>query len=306
MGSHIVERCLADGARVRVFSTAKSTRNIEHLGKNPRLTLVKGDITDFNALAKASKGIDLVMHFASFTNSNETYRNPLKDFQVNVSGTLLLLEAMRKNNINKIVFASTGKVYGKPQYTPIDERHPINPLDPYSAGKHVCEEYISLYGKVFNLNYIILRIFGIYGPRQIPKPGSLVGVISIFIESILSGKNISIYGDGKLKRDFLYIDDFVKIVFRLLKNDLWKNTFNIASGKSITLNELVKILAKKLVSHKFKVNFKEPLESDVDLLPDASFLKAKIHYKPAIGLEEGIERYIDWYKQRRVYGPSAV
>ncbi len=104
----------------------------------------------------------------------------------------------------------------------------------------------------------------------------------------------------------MYIDDFVKIVFRLLKKDLWKNTFNIASGKSITLNELVKILAKKLVSHKFKVNFKEPLENDVDLLPDASFLKAKIHYKSAIGLEEGIERYIDWYKQRRVYGPSAV
>lgn len=306
LGSYIVERCLADGAKVRVFSTAKSTRNIEHLRKDPRLTLAKGDITDFNSLAKASKGIDLVMHFASFTNSNETYRNPLKDFQINVSGTLLLLEAMRKNNINKIVFASTGKVYGKPQYAPIDEKHPANPVDPYSLGKRVCEEYISLYGKIFNFDYIILRIFGIYGPRQIPKPGSLAGVISIFAENILNGKDIVIYGDGKLKRDFLYIDDFIEAVFRLLKNGLWKNTFNIASGKSVTLNELTKILAKKLVSHKFKVNFKEPLESDVDLLPDVSFLKAKIHCNPAIGLEEGIERYIDWHKQRRIYGPSAV
>jgi UDP-glucose 4-epimerase len=303
LGSHIVERCLADGAGVRVFSTAKNAGNIEHLRKNPRLTLVRGDITDFDSLAKASKGVDLVMHFASFTNSNETYRNPLKDFQINVSGTLLLLEAMRRNNINKIIFASTGKVYGKPQYAPMDESHPINPADPYSAGKHVCEEYISLYGKIFDFDYIILRIFGIYGPRQIPKPGSLVGVISIFVEEILNGKGIVIYGNGKLKRDFLYIDDFVKIVFGLLKKGLWKNTFNIASGKSVTLNELTRILAKKLESHKFKVNFKEPLESDTDLSPDVSFLRAKIHYRPAIGLEEGIEKYIDWYKQRRVYGP---
>ena len=306
LGSHIVERCLADEARVRVFSTAKTVRNIEHLRKNPRLNLITGDITNLNSLVKATKGIDLVMHFASFTKTNETYRNPLKDFQINVSGTLLLLEAMRKNNINKIVFASTGKVYGKPQYTPIDENHPIDPVDPYSTGKYVCEKYISLYGKIFNLDYIIMRIFGIYGPRQIPKPGSLVGVISIFVENILNGKGIVIYGDGKLKRDFLYIDDFVNITFSLLNNERWKNTFNIASGRAITLNELIKILANKLKSYKFKVNFKEPLENDVDLLPDVSFLKAKINYKPTIGLEEGIERYVNWYKQRVSYGPSSV
>lgn len=298
MGSHIVERCLDEHAQVRVFSTGKTFRNIEHLRKNPRLNLITGDITNLNSLVKATKGIDLVMHFASFTKTNETYRNPLKDFQINVSGTLLLLEAMRKNNINKIVFASTGKVYGKPQYIPIDENHPIDPVDPYSTGKYVCEKYISLYGKIFNLDYIIMRIFGIYGPRQIPKPGSLVGVISIFVENILNGKDIIIYGDGKLKRDFLYIDDFVNITFSLLNNERWKNTFNIASGRAITLNELTKILAKKLKSYKFKINFKEPLENDVDLLPDVSFLKAKINYKPTIGLEEGIERYINWYKQR--------
>jgi len=298
LGSHIVERCLDEHAQVRVFSTGKTFRNIEHLRKNPRLNLITGDITNLNSLVKATKGIDLVMHFASFTKTNETYRNPLKDFQINVSGTLLLLEAMRKNNINKIVFASTGKVYGKPQYIPIDENHPIDPVDPYSTGKYVCEKYISLYGKIFNLDYIIMRIFGIYGPRQIPKPGSLVGVISIFVENILNGKDIIIYGDGKLKRDFLYIDDFVNITFSLLNNERWKNTFNIASGRAITLNELTKILAKKLKSYKFKINFKEPLENDVDLLPDVSFLKAKINYKPTIGLEEGIERYINWYKQR--------
>jgi UDP-glucose 4-epimerase len=306
LGSHIAERCLAEGSEVRVFSTAKTTGNIEHLKHNSQFSLVAGDIADFDSLCGVLKDIDLVMHFASFTKTEETYRDPLKDFRVNVSGTLLLLEAMRKNSVNKIVFASTGKVYGRPQYSPIDEKHPIEPLDPYSAGKYTCEKYISLYSKIFDIDYINLRIFGIYGPRQIPKPGSLVGVISIFVENILKGRDIVIYGDGKLKRDFLYIDDFVNIAVNLVNNGLWRNTFNIASGRAVTLNELTAILKDKLKSHQFKVHFKDPLDTDADLSPDLSFLKSKIDYSPSVTLEEGIDRYIDWYKKRAQYGPSAV
>lgn len=306
LGSHIVERCLADQARVRVFSTGKSIRNIEHLRKNPCLSLVKGDITDFDSLVKALKGIDLVMHFASFTKTAETYSDPLKDFQVNVRGTLLLLDAMRKNNVNKIIFASTGKVYGRPQYYPVDEKHPVDPPDPYSLGKYVCEKYIALYHKIFHLDYLILRLFGIYGPRQIPKPGSLAGVISIFVENILNGKDIVIYGDGKLKRDFLYVDDFVHICLELVNRDLWQNTFNVASGSNVTLNELIKILSKKLKSYKFKVSFKEPLKSDVDLCPGVSSLKAKIRYEPQVSLEEGVERYIHWYQRKTKHGPATI
>lgn len=306
LGSHIVERCLNEGSYVRVFSTGNTTDKIRHLVKNPCLSVIQGDITDFNSLMKATKGIDLVMHFASFTRTGETYYAPLKDFKTNVSGTLLLLEAMRKNEVGKIVFASTGKVYGNAQYTPIDEKHPIEPVDPYGVGKYVCEKYISLYHKLFKAGYINLRIFGIYGPRQLPKPGSLVGVISIFVENILKGKDIAIYGDGSLKRDFLYIDDFVNITFNLIKHGLWGNTFNIASGRQVTLREVVEILSRELKSHKFKVRFKRPLKSDVDLVPDISFLKSKIDYRPGISLEEGITRYIAWYKEQVCYGPKAV
>ncbi|MDD4979710.1 MAG: SDR family NAD(P)-dependent oxidoreductase [Candidatus Omnitrophica bacterium] len=306
LGSHIVQRCLEEDARVIVFSTGKALRNVEHLQANPRLDLIAGDMTDAASLKKAAKGADLVMHFASFTKTGETFSDPLKDFQVNVRGTLLLLDAMRENNVNKIVFASTGKVYGTPQYSPVDEKHPIDPPDPYSLGKYVCEKYIALYHKIFRFDYLILRLFGIYGPRQIPKPGSLVGVISIFVKNICNGEDVVIYGDGKLKRDFLYVDDFVRTCLNLLDKDLWQNTFNIASGRVVNLNELIKILAKKLESHKFKVSFKGPLKSDVDLCPDVSSLKAKIHYEPRISLEEGIGRYIQWYKQKTNYGPKAV
>lgn len=306
LGSHIVQRCLEEGARVRVFSTGKVLRNVEHLQANQGLDLIAGDMNDVISLERAVKDVDLVMHFASFTKTEETFSDPLKDFQVNVRGTLLLLDAMRKNKVNKIVFASTGKVYGTPWYSPVDEKHPIDPPDPYSLGKYVCEKYIALYHKIFSFDYLILRLFGIYGPRQIPKPGSLVGVISIFVENIYNGKDVVVYGDGNLKRDFLYVDDFVHICLKLVDKDLWQNTFNIASGSVVNLNELIKILAKKLESHKFKVGFKGPLKSDVDLCPDVASLKAKINYEPRISLEEGIGRYIQWYQQKTNYGPKAI
>lgn len=296
LGSHMVERCLTEQADVRVFSTGRTIKNIEHLQSNPHLSLIWGDMTDFACLSKAVKGIDLVLHFAAFTKTGETYYDPLKDFQISVLGTISLLDAMRKHNVKKIVFASTGKVYGKPQYSPVDEGHPINPEDPYSLGKYVCEEYLELYSKLFAFDYIILRLFGIYGPGQVPKAGSFVGVISIFVDNILKGKDVIIYGDGQLKRDFLYVDDFVEICVLLLHLGLWQNTFNIASGRVVTLNDLIKILAQKLEPHKFKINFKEHLKGDVDLCPDVSFLKTKTKYEPKVNLEEGIERYIHWCK----------
>lgn len=306
LGSHIARECLARGAKVRVISTGRNKRNIGDLLKKPNFSLFAGDITDFDFLVESLKGIDLVMHFASFTETGKTYRGPLMDFKVNVTGTLLLLEAMRKNNVSKIIFASTGKVYGRPKYAPQDESHPVEPLDPYSTGKYVCEKYICLYGKLFGIDYLNLRIFGIYGPGQTPKPGSLVGVISIFVENILKGNGITIYGDGTLKRDFLYVEDFTRIVLKLLEKGLWQNTFNIASGKIVTLNELADILRKNLKSYKFKINFKGPLESDADLEPDTSLLKAKINFEPKVSLPQGIQRYIDWYTQREGHGLKAV
>ncbi|RJO64010.1 MAG: NAD-dependent epimerase/dehydratase family protein [Candidatus Omnitrophota bacterium] len=306
LGSYIVQRCLDEKARVRVFSTGAQLDNIRHLLKNPRLHFIASDMSDAASLGKAVRGVDLVFHFASFTKTQESYQYPMKDFQTNVVGSMLLLEAMRAHGVKQIVFASTGKVYGQPRYSPVDENHPISPQEPYSVGKYSIERYILLYHKLYQMNYLILRIFGIYGPRQLPKPGSLVGVISILVENILKYGKVDIYGNGSLKRDFLYIDDFVEFCCALIKRNRWQHILNVASGKTVDLNGVLKIISKEIYPDTFKVNYKPSLKSDIDLCPDVSLLKKISCYKPKVTLRSGISRYIAWYKDIKRHGSAAV
>jgi len=306
LGSYIVQRCLDEKARVRVFSTGTQLHNIRHLLKNPRLHFIASDMGDAASLGKAVRGVDLVFHFASFTKTQESYQYPMKDFQTNVVGSMLLLEAMKDHGVKQIVFASTGKVYGQPCYSPVDENHPISPQEPYSVGKYSIERYVLLYHKLYQMNYLILRIFGIYGPRQLPKPGSLAGVISILVENILKFGKVDIYGNGSLKRDFLYIDDFVEFCCALIRGNRWQQILNVASGKTVDLRGVLKIIAKEIYPATFKINYKAPLKSDIDLCPDVSLLKKVSCYKPKVTLQDGIARYIAWYKDIKKYGPAAV
>ena len=296
LGSHLADKLLAEDYKVILMGRGTSLNNISHLLGNKKVEFVKGEITNADDVRKALDNADIVFHLAAFTNVKESINEPKKDFDTSVTGTIILLESMRRQKKDKLVYISAGRVYGIPKYVPVDEKHPICPVDPYGLGKYIGEEYCKFYGRNYGIKTIILRLFSVYGPRQIPKPNSTTGIISIFVDKVIKGENIIIYGDGKLKRDLLHVSDFKNIVFNLVKEDLWSNIFNVASGDIYQIKdiaELVISIAKKKGS---KIIFEKPLAGDINLYPDITKLKSMINFKPSVDLKDGIVDYVNWLR----------
>ncbi len=303
LGSHLADRVLQEGGGAAIFCRGTSLENVEHLKGNPQVEIILGDIGDPVALKKALRQIDVVFHLSAQTNVKKSVEVPVEDFRVTVVGTVELLQAMKDTGVNRLLYVSAGRVYGEPQYTPVDEGHPTQPIDPYGLGKYVGEQYCRFYQEHHGIKSIILRLFSTYGERLLPKPNSITGVVGIFSEKLLENQDISILGDGNLKRDFLYISDFVNIVVNVAKKDLWGETFNVASGSQVSMADLASILFDIIKPKDAKVVYKDPAPGDINLHPDVSHLKERLNIQTFTPLEEGLNNYIHWlkaYKKKKV------
>ena len=187
IGSHIVETLVKNSYEVVAVDV------VQNNSLPNKVTFYELDIRDYTELYKAIKGVDLVIHLAALINARESIENPDLYHNVNVGGTLNILKLCRDLNVKKLIFASSAAVYGEPQYLPIDEKHPLRPLNPYGATKVACEAYISAFHSLYKIPTVILRIFNVYGPKQLEAH---TGVISNFIKRALSGESLIIYGDG--------------------------------------------------------------------------------------------------------------
>ncbi len=298
IGSHLVDILLKRGNRVIVydnfnpFYTGKK-QNIEHHFGDSNFTLLNADILDYTALSSAMRNVDVVFHEAAQPGIRYSIQNPKEVDELNVTGTLNVLKAALKNQVKKVVCASSSSVYGYPKYLPFDEKHPTNPNSPYAESKLTIERTCLGFQETYGLDVVALRYFSVYGPRQRPDQ-----VIRIFVSNALNGRPITIYGDGKQTRDFTYIDDVVRATIRTAEVKTDEPLINIGSGKRITINKLFKTITKLLGKEEMKPTYRKNYAGDFPhTLADITLARRILQYRPTVELERGIRNFIDWHQK---------
>ena len=294
IGSHVVDAHIERGDEVVVVDDL-STGKRGHL--NPKARFYHVDIRD-NCLEEvfAAERPDLVSHQAARANVRESMEKPTLYAEVNVLGSLNLLECCRKYGVQKVIYASTGgAVYGEPQCLPADEAHPINPLDPYGASKHHVEHYLYLYRVNHGFPYTILRYPNVYGPRQ--DPYGEAGVVAIFTRQMLRDEQAVINGSGEQERDFVYVDDIVEAnLLAVERGD--GEIYNLGWGFGVSVNEIFARL-KEITGYRRDAVHGPPKPGEVfKIYLDASKAQRELGWKPRIGLDEGLRRTVGYFKLR--------
>lgn len=291
IGSHLTDKLVAEGYKTVVYDNLQ-TGSLKNLAKNlKKIKFIKGDICDQALLHKNLKGVDYVFHLAALVLVPESLKDPLRYHRVNIDGTLNLLEACLTNKVKKAIFSSSCAVYGDAGRVKIKENHQKIPLSPYALSKLAAEYYFLLYAKNYNLDSVTLRYFNVYGPRQNPdSPYS--AVIPKFIKRASANKQIEIYGDGNQTRDFIYIDDIVEAnikALRLKRNKRIPSIFNIGSGKSTSVNNLVKKI-ELVLDRKLKVRHVAPKKGEVRYSQaDMTLAKKFLKHSPKTPLKRGLK-----------------
>ncbi|HEX8846845.1 MAG TPA: SDR family oxidoreductase [Pyrinomonadaceae bacterium] len=300
IGSHIAEAFAGDGARVRVIDDL-STGHRENLEEiRGEIDFQEASLADEAALRRALEDVELVFHEAAIPSVPRSVKNPVETHVACVDATFQLLNAARLSGVRRVVYAASSSAYGDQPQLPKQEEMRPDPLSPYAVAKLVGEYYAQVFTRSYNLETVSLRYFNVFGPRQ--DPGSeYSGVISRFIDALLSDEQPVIYGDGEQSRDFTYIADVVAanmLAARTTKGI--GKVINVARGERVTLNQLLELLKKITGRTDVQAEYRDPRAGDVrHSLADVTRATEFLGYEPKIGLEEGLRKTIDWWKQSR-------
>ena len=253
IGSHTVDLLVEEGTEVVVIDDLSSGKleNLEHTVPFYRLDVRSKEVER----CFLEHEIDAVIHLAAQVSVESSLKEPQRDMEINLGGTLNLLELCRKHDVAKFVFASSVAVYGEPKYVPVDEQHELAPLAPYGCSKLASEFYLKLYSRLYGLQTVSLRYANVYGPRQ--RSDGEGGVIAIFARRALLGEPLVIYGDGNQTRDFVYVRDVARANLLALGRSVKSLGLNIATSKETSINQLVEILKQQLGKDLFKYYLKE-------------------------------------------------
>ncbi len=297
IGSHIAEECVKKGYEVIVFDNF-STGKKENLSfmknnHNSSLKIVKGDVANYEEVSNAVKGCDAVFHEAAVASVQKSIENPHATFESNAKGTLNVLEASRNYGVKKVIFACSAAIFGDHPEIPKREDSPVLPKSPYGADKYISEVYLRLYNELYNLTTISLRYFNVFGPRQDPS-SPYSGVISIFTSRIAQGKDITVFGDGKQYRDFIYVKDVVQAnMLALEKIHSGFHYYNVGYGKATDLNTLIAIL-QRIYNKDIKVNYAEARAGDIkESVTDPSKIIRELGFTPRYSVEEGLRMLVE-------------
>lgn len=289
MGTHLVDRLLESGHFVKVYD--RSPNKFRDLP--PEAECMEGELGNHGLIREAVEGIEVVYHLAGTTLPKTSNDDPIYDVRSNLVDTIQLLEACVAAGVRKVVFASSGgTVYGVPEAVPIGEDHPTNPISSYGIVKLAAEKYLELFRHLYNLDYTALRVSNPYGPFQDPKGQQ--GAISVFLHRIYEGWPISIWGDGSVVRDYLYVSDLMDVLERVAEVESRERVFNIGSGRGTSLNELVQLMVEA-VGEQPTVEYLPARALDVPVsVLDVSRAYAELGWSPKTELAEGIVRTWDW------------
>jgi UDP-glucose 4-epimerase len=300
IGSHLVDALIAKGNDVTVLDNLSSS-TLEYIRphmETEKLRFVKGDVRDFNVVSRVCSSKDAVFHFAAQPDVRLSLNQPLIDSDINVRGTLNILEGMRRNKVPLLVFASTSTVYGQARVIPTPENYPIGPISNYGASKSASEVYMMSFSSCYKLSCVSLRYANIFGPR------STHGVVHDFFEKLVKDpKRLEILGDGKQIKSYLYIADCIES--SLLASEKYVqgefSAFNIGSTEQLEANEIAKIVIAELGISDIEFRYtggKQGWIGDVtDMLLDTKKIR-DLGWEPTVDTREGIRRYVRWLKQR--------
>lgn len=302
IGSNLCEALLDRGYKVRCMDDLSNGKqeNIDLFIGNPNFTFIKADIRDYDACLKASEGVDYVLHQAAWGSVPRSIELPLLYEEINIKGTLNMMEAARHNHVKKFVYASSSSVYGDEPNLPQQEGREGNLLSPYAITKRINEEYGKLYTKLYGLDTYGLRYFNVFGKRQDPK-GAYAAVIPKFIKQLLNDERPTINGDGKQSRDFTYIENVIEANLKACKasHEAAGHVYNIAFGSRNYLIDIYTELCKALGKN-IEPIFGPAREGDIKH-SYANITKARemLGYDPEWSFERGIKAAIQWYKESK-------
>jgi len=295
IGSHLVEALVGENCAVTVIDNLSSGQleNIEAFKEN--ITFVRGDIQDEKTLNKISKGCDAIFHQAAVVSVTQTVKDPVGSALVNDIGAIKVLDAARRNNVQRVVLASSSAVYGDaPQLPKIESMIPA-PLSPYAVQKLTNEYYADLYHRLYGIETVCLRYFNVYGPRQDPS-SPYSGVISIFMSKAIAGEVPVIYGDGRQTRDFVYVGDVVQAnLLAAVSPNAAGRVFNVGTSHSVEINSLWQMVST-LAQHHTKPQYEDPRPGDIlHSLAGVQRAKESLGFVPSIPFEEGLQKTFHWY-----------
>lgn len=301
IGSHMAERLLSLGATVVAvdnFSTGAEA-NIAHLRDMERFFFVRADVNQFSELERvfAERQFDYIFHYAALVGVQHVIERPLEVFK-DIDGIAFLLALAKAHRVQKVVFASSSEAYGEPTELPEREsgHHNVNPDDPYGLTKLVGENMMKNYWKHHGLPTTSLRFFNVYGPRQ--NASAYGFVVGIFLDAMLRGQHVKIFGDGKQTRDFVYIDDNIEAGIRALLSEKTNGeTINVGSGSETTILGLAEQIAV-VVGAKFSPVFVPEREVEIRYRdPDITKMRMLLDFVPQTPLREGLQKTSSWYKE---------
>lgn len=306
IGSNLVEFFLNDErvSLVRILDDLSNGcyENIEEFENHPKFEFIKGDICDFDTCLKATKDIDKISHQAALGSVPRSIENPMRTTEVNILGTVNILKTAKENGVERVILACSSSTYGDHPRLPKVEDKIGNPLSPYAVTKYSIEQFADVFHKVYGLNYIGLRYFNIFGPKQNPD-NPYAAVIPIFCQALIDGERPTINGDGEHSRDFTYVANAVKaneLALFAEKINALNEIYNVACNDRITLNEMVHTL--QMISGKDIKPIYGPerpgdvLHSEADIHKIEEFLG----YEPEVNFREGLEIVYKWYQNKNL------
>jgi nucleoside-diphosphate-sugar epimerase len=300
IGSSLARAVLAQGNQVRGFDNLSTGKreNIEEISE--KIEFHEADLLDLNAIQRACRGVDYVLHEAAIPSVPRSVKDPLESNRANIDATVNLLVAARDAKVRRVLYAASSSAYGDTPTLPKREDMTPNPISPYAVAKLAGEHYMRSFWRCYGLETVSLRYFNIYGPRQDPtSPYS--GVLAKFITQMLKGERPTIFGDGEQSRDFTYVENVVTANLPACIAPAEKvagKVFNIATGSRIDLNETFRLL-KKLTGYSGEVKYGAERAGDVKhSLADLSQARKLLGYEPVVDCEEGLRRTVDWYRSR--------
>jgi len=277
------------------FATGKRENVADMLD---RITLIEGDIRDRDTVDRAVDGCAAVFHQAALGSVPRSVNDPVTSHDVNVNGTICVLESARAAGIRRVAFAASSSAYGDQKISPKHEGMVPMPISPYASSKLACEYYMQAYAAVYGMETISLRYFNVFGPHQDPE-GAYAAVIPAFISRALNGERPIVYGDGEQSRDFCYIDNVCSAnwLAATAPAEVCKGqAVNIACHHATTLNQILDKI-RSLLGVAIEADYTDPRPGDVrDSLADVSLAKQTIGYEPLVFFDEGLEKSIGWYK----------
>jgi nucleoside-diphosphate-sugar epimerase len=297
IGSHLVEELLRRGQKVRVLDNFSTGKRENLHGLMDQIELIEGDIRSYHIVREAVQGIDFVLHQGALPSVPRSINDPITTNEVNVGGTLNVLDASKDAGVKRVVYASSSSVYGPDPELPVREDMTPQPVSPYAVAKLTGEKYCHVFSRVYGLETVALRYFNIFGPRQDPNT-QYSAFIPKFVVGIMDGQSLTIDGDGEQAKDFTYVSNVVEANLLALEAEgVSGEVFNVGCGQSTSVNEVVRHI-RQIANAQGEISYGPSRTGDVPRsLADISRAREKLGYSPQVLLREGLERVALWFRK---------